>query len=167
MREQMKPWPKAFGFHMDEDKARARPHSVLVFPVLFHNIVWVHHSRRGWEVPGGKLESGEDVLSAVRRESYEEAGLTLGHISWVAEYQILVEGQAVPKWVYLADVIDVQARPTWSEIDDVRLFHPNLSPDMAKVFDYISPIMKDIVYERAWPVVARAAKIGSVEEACL
>lgn len=37
-----------------------------------------HLSRRGWDVPGGHLESGETPEDAMRREVYEETGARLG-----------------------------------------------------------------------------------------
>jgi 8-oxo-dGTP diphosphatase len=39
-----------------------------------------------WGLPGGILEPGEDLLSCIRRELYEESGLTAGELSLVGVY---------------------------------------------------------------------------------
>lgn len=38
--------------------------------------------RNTWGVPGGKIDYGETIQEAVRREFLEETGLTLGNIYW-------------------------------------------------------------------------------------
>lgn len=40
-------------------------------------ILLVRVARRGWELPGGQVEEGEDLVSALRREIAEEAGCTV------------------------------------------------------------------------------------------
>jgi 8-oxo-dGTP diphosphatase len=38
-------------------------------------ILMVRSPRRGWEFPGGQVEIGEDLISALKREIMEEAGV--------------------------------------------------------------------------------------------
>lgn len=43
-----------------------------------HNLfLLVKTERRGWELPGGQVEKGEDIVSALKREVEEEAGVKI------------------------------------------------------------------------------------------
>ena len=77
--------------------APARDNEAFRFPVSVKGVVvrdgaviLLHNARDEWELPGGKLERGEDPASCVAREISEEVGwpVTTGPIldAWV--YQI-------------------------------------------------------------------------------
>ena len=73
-----------------------------------------------WDLPGGRVQRGEDVLDTMARELYEETGLRIGarrvdyagaHLSPV---RILVDGGSVGLIVFLY-------RCAWSDTPEVRL----------------------------------------------
>ncbi len=71
----------------------------------------VKHTKRGWELPGGKLENGELYENAALREVYEETGL-LG--TAVAIDSNLFDGGAV----VLVTVNDNPGPYGWESEDD-------------------------------------------------
>lgn len=42
-----------------------------------NEILLVRNPRRGWEIPGGQVEGGENLLHALKREVREEAGVEI------------------------------------------------------------------------------------------
>ena len=63
-------------------------HTVGVSAVLTNarsEVLLVRTAKAGWELPGGRVEPGEDLLGALRREIAEESGCTaeLGQLSGV------------------------------------------------------------------------------------
>ncbi|MBF9127620.1 NUDIX hydrolase [Plantactinospora sp. S1510] len=50
------------------------------------NVLLSRHPKRGWEVPGGAIEFGEDGVSALVREVQEETGYTVAVNGFVGMY---------------------------------------------------------------------------------
>jgi 8-oxo-dGTP diphosphatase len=40
-------------------------------------VLLIKHHKRGWEIPQGRVEAGENLLEALRREVLEEAGVEI------------------------------------------------------------------------------------------
>lgn len=153
----------AYDLHQSLAHRTGKPHSVMVFPILGQGVVWVRHPARGWEVPGGKLELGETAEQAICREAFEEAGVSLDNLQWIAEYRFTAGVEARTKWVYTAKVTRIQNRPLDSEIADVVIFDPALTPELAAVREDVSLIMKDDVFSLVWPTVRALITPGSVD----
>lgn len=77
-----------------------------------------HRERMTWELPGGKRESGEDLIQAARRELYEETGSLSYWMQEICAYRL---GEDDPKWGLLlyAEITDRGELPA-SEIIEVR-----------------------------------------------
>lgn len=59
------------------------------------------HYKGRWELPGGKLEGGEDYVSALLREFNEEVGLGVRTVRPLRSYTFSLDGRTVTKEVYL------------------------------------------------------------------
>ena len=56
-----------------------------------NQILLVKTERRGWEMPGGQVEEGEDIISALKREVLAEAGDTIKIKKLTAVYSSVSE----------------------------------------------------------------------------
>ena len=55
-------------------------HIVAVMGIVRNSggqVLLIRSPRRGWEPPGGQVENGEDVLTALKREILEESGIAV------------------------------------------------------------------------------------------
>lgn len=60
-----------------------QPKHILVVSCLIRNdenqLLLVKHRLRGWELPQGRVEEGENLIFALSREALEETGVTICH----------------------------------------------------------------------------------------
>ncbi len=75
-----------------------------------------HKDRDTWEIPGGRIENGEDWLTAAKRELYEETGAIEVDIEQVCLYAISKFGV-----LCFAEVSKMEKLPE-SEINEVAFF---------------------------------------------
>jgi len=56
------------------------PHDVIVACLVRNaagELLLIRHHRRGWEMPQGHIEEGENLIAALHREVLEESGVTI------------------------------------------------------------------------------------------
>ncbi len=122
---------------------------VAAVAVRARQLLVVEHRKRGqryWVLPGGRLEAGETLVSALRRELQEELGLVADIGPLLAIYETLAPDRHT---VNLAFAVEVgRQQPTIDRDDPVlagwqwmtlpRLHHVDFRPPIA-------PVLNDII----------------------
>lgn len=88
--------------------------------------------RKGWSLPGGLVDRGEDPASAVIREFTEELGLTIAVTGdpWIVYDSTLRRIDAIFR-AELVDDIDLDAiQVQTSELDGLGWFEPTAPPEI-------------------------------------
>ena len=73
-----------------------------------------------WELPGGKIEDGESPEDAVRREVFEELGVTLTEPKHFGETEFLEDGHEFHYQWFTAEIAGGFPQPLEDKFDDVR-----------------------------------------------
>ena len=105
---------------------------LLKFAVIItkHNGKWVfckHKERTTYELPGGHRENNESILSAAKRELYEETGALKFDISPICVYSVIgknrvnLSGEEIYGMLYYANVYEFD-KGLHSEIETICLF---------------------------------------------
>ncbi len=95
-----------------------RPFAAMMFVWNGDEAVIAYIPGRGWSIPSGRLEPGEDGLSAALRETYEEIGVKAKNVTYLGCYRI-TEPKSV-RWaeVFVGEVDDWLEIPPHSESSD-------------------------------------------------
>lgn len=114
---------------------------VLVFAFWNNQLLFTLHTKRGIELPGGKVEPGESSIMAAIRETYEETGCILGAIEKVGQYSI---NQTLIKDIFIAKVERQTDYSQEGTVGGLVLFDE--LPLDVKADERFSPFLKDDVY---------------------
>ncbi|WML45732.1 RNA deprotection pyrophosphohydrolase [Neobacillus sp. PS3-40] len=94
-----------------EEKAK----HVLVICQYQNSWLLTHHKTRGLEFPGGKVEVGETLEEAAKREVYEETGALVADFVLIGEYRVLDPKGSFVKAVFWGQVERIDKKSSYFE----------------------------------------------------
>lgn len=102
-----------------------RSFAALVFAFYGDKLVLAELPGRGWCIPSGRIESGESAEEAARRETFEEAGVTLGRVACLGHFVLKdrTTGAVRHAPTFIADVQGLEEVPPESESTGRLLVH--------------------------------------------
>ncbi len=74
--------------------------TALVLAFMGDRLLMTELVRRGWDVPGGHVEAGEQPEETARREVYEETGATLGPLHPLGYHRLRLLGSRPESYRY-------------------------------------------------------------------
>src|SRR5450755_549895 len=74
--------------------------TALVLAFMGDRLLMTELVRRGWDIPGGHIEAGEQPEEAARREVYEETGAALGRLRPLGYHRLHLLGPRPESYRY-------------------------------------------------------------------
>lgn len=96
-------------------------HHVLAIPKFNRQYLFTRHKVRGVEFPGGKVEPGETLEEAVKRELFEETGASVERLKFAGTYTVHAE-ESFNKAVFYIEVCDLTFKCEYMETDGPEMF---------------------------------------------
>ncbi|WP_411501862.1 NUDIX domain-containing protein [Brevibacillus centrosporus] len=127
-----------------EEYSNHEARHVLIFPFWHGKLLFTRHRTRGIELPGGKVEPGENSLAAAVREVYEETGAVLDGIERIGQYTV---DHSMRKDIYIARVLEYASLPSGSDVAETVIF--SHFPTDVKGDPQFSRLLYDDVYPLA------------------
>ncbi len=119
----------------------------LVFPRRSGGLILTEIIGRGWCIPGGHIEAGESAEACIRREAWEEAGLTLGELELIGHTLLYPPNSVFPLIAanFIADVERFDPLPDNSEsagirfttYDELPALYYQWDPLLEAIFDFV------------------------------
>ncbi|WP_083256201.1 RNA deprotection pyrophosphohydrolase [Domibacillus iocasae] len=135
-----------------------KPSHVLVLCRKEQAWLLTKHKVRGLECPGGKIEPGEALEAAARREVAEETGAVVSGLHFIGEYYVHVPEMPFLKAVFFAQVTDIEKKDDYLETDGPYIEIEDLLH--VRFRDNYSFLMKDDMIALALSEVKRKGLVG-------
>ncbi|KAB7705840.1 nucleoside triphosphatase YtkD [Bacillus aerolatus] len=119
---------------------------VIVFCRFERKWLLTLHPKRGLECPGGKVETGETVEEAAKREVLEETGAIVTKLHFVGEYFVRRSKMPFVKAIFFAEIGKIEKKEDYLETAGPVLFDQDLLTE--RMDSRFSFLMKDEVVER-------------------